>query len=79
MTEVKLFTKNNCGKCDHVKSKMPANVDVQILNADEIDGLAEAAYYEIIEKVFPVLVVDGEVIEGALPILDKLNSLAKKC
>lgn len=49
------------------------------LNADEIDGLAEAAYYEIIEKVFPVLVVDGEVIEGALPILDKLNSLAKKC
>ena len=79
MAEIILFTKNNCGKCEHVKSKMPKGIDMRIVNADEIDGLAEAAFYEITELIFPVLVVDGEVVEGAIPILDRLKTLAKKC
>jgi len=79
MTEIILFTKNDCGKCDHVKSRMPNKLDIRIVNADELDGLAEAAFYEITEKIFPVLVVDGEVVEGAIPILDRLEALAKKC
>lgn len=76
MEEIKLFTKDNCGKCDHVKERMPKNVDIEIINADTVDGLAEAAFYEILEKVFPVLVVNGEVVEGAIPILDRLNKIA---
>jgi hypothetical protein len=79
MAEIKLFTKNDCSKCEHVKSKMPKDLNIIIMNADEIDGLAEAAYYEITDKIFPVLVIDGEITEGAIPILDKLNALAKKC
>jgi glutaredoxin len=77
MSEVKLFTKNDCQKCEHVKGKMPKGLTVEIINADTVSGLAEAAYYEIVEKTFPVLVVDDEVFDGtALQVLEKLNSLA---
>ena len=78
MSELKLFTKDNCGKCEHVKERMPEGLDIQIINADTVDGLAEAAYYEIVEKTFPVLVVDDEVVCGALLILDRLNLIAGK-
>ena len=76
MAEFKLFTKNACGKCDHVKERMPKDLEIQIINADTVDGLAEAAYYEIVEETFPVLVADGKVITGAIPILEKLNAAA---
>ncbi|MDR0778141.1 MAG: glutaredoxin [Methanomassiliicoccaceae archaeon] len=78
MPELKLFTKDNCGKCEHVKERMPKNLKIQIINADTVDGMAEAAYYEILEKTFPVLVVDDEVVCGALPILERLSSVAGK-
>ncbi|MCL1983941.1 MAG: hypothetical protein FWG58_00915 [Methanomassiliicoccaceae archaeon] len=79
MAELKLFTKDNCGKCEHVKERMPKNLKVQIVNADTVDGLAEAAYYEIVEKTFPVLVIDdSEIVCGALPILEKMNSFTGK-
>ncbi|MDR0790929.1 MAG: hypothetical protein LBE47_00130 [Methanomassiliicoccaceae archaeon] len=78
MPEFKLFTKDDCGKCDYVKERIPKNLKIQIINADTVDGLAEAAYYEIIEKTFPVLIADEEVICGALPILEKINTSAGK-
>lgn len=78
MSETILFTKNDCGKCEHVKERMPKDISIQIINADTVDGLAQAAFYEILEKIFPVLVVDGEVVEGAIPILDRLNAMAGK-
>ena len=78
MTELKLFTKDNCGKCEHVKERMPKGLKIEVINADTVDGLAEAAFYEIVEKTFPVLVIDGEVVCGALPILERLNSVAGK-
>ena len=77
MPEIKLFTKDDCQKCEHVKEKMPKGMKLQVINADTVDGLAEAAYYEIVEKTFPVLIVgDDEVVTGALQILEKLKSLA---
>ncbi|MCL2785902.1 MAG: hypothetical protein FWD81_01585 [Methanomassiliicoccaceae archaeon] len=76
MKELKLFTKNDCQKCDHVKERMPKGIKIEVINADTVDGLAEAAFYEIVEKTFPVLIADGEVIVGAIPILDKLESAA---
>jgi glutaredoxin len=76
MSELKLFTKDDCGKCEHVKERMPKGLKIQIINADTIDGLAEAAFYEIVEKTFPVLVAGDEVISGAIPILEALRSIA---
>ena len=79
MPEIKLFTKDNCQKCEHVKERMPKGLTIQIINADTVDGLAEAAFYEIVEKTFPVLLVDEEVVSGtALQILERLNSLAEQ-
>ncbi|MCL2607142.1 MAG: hypothetical protein FWD92_01100 [Methanomassiliicoccaceae archaeon] len=78
MPEVKLFTKNDCEKCEHVKERMPKGLEIEIINADTVDGLAEAAYYEIVEETFPVLVVDEEVICGAIPILEKLKLIARQ-
>jgi glutaredoxin len=78
MAELKLFTKDDCGKCDHVKERMPEGLKMKIINADTVDGLAEAAFYEITEETFPVLVADGKVITGAIPILEELNAAAGK-
>jgi len=75
MTEIILFTKPDCQKCDHVKERLPAGVDMEILDADSVDGMAEAAYYELLEEEFPVLVVDEEVVTGAIRILERLRSI----
>lgn len=77
MTEIILFTKKDCQKCDHVKEKMPQGMDINIMDAESVDGMAEAAYYEIFEKEMPVLVVDEEVVTGAIKILARLKKIAE--
>jgi len=77
MTEIILFTKKDCQKCDHVKEKMPAGLKVMIMDAETIEGMAEAAYYEVLEKDMPVLVVDEEVVTGAIKIIGRLKELAE--
>jgi hypothetical protein len=75
-----LFTKEGCGKCDWVKSKVDlANMkDVNVLKLDPEDpeALALLAYFECVslsEKQLPILVSDGgEVITGAVHIRDHL-------
>ena len=78
MVEIKLFTKNNCEKCVFVKERIPEGLDVQIINVEEsADNLAEGAFYEVLDKGFPVLVVDDErVAEGAAPSVKKLKEIA---
>jgi glutaredoxin len=77
MAEIKLFTKNNCGKCDYVKERLPEGLKIQIINVETVDGLAEGAFYEVLDKGFPVLVVDDvRVAEDATPVLKKLKELA---
>lgn len=77
MTEIILFTKKECQKCDHVKEKMPAGLSINIVDAESVDGMAEAAYYEVLEKDMPVLVVDEEVVTGAIKIIARLKELAE--
>ena len=78
MVEIKLFTKNNCEKCVFVKERIPEGLTVQIINVEEsADNLAEGAFYEVLDKGFPVLVVDDErVAEGAGPSVKYLKELA---
>lgn len=76
MTEIILFTKPDCQKCDYIKSHLPEGIDMRMVNTDEADGLAEAAYYELLNKNLPILVVDDEVFEGSIVILNKLKELA---
>ena len=77
MTEIILFTKKDCQKCDHVKERMPTGLNVIIMDVESIDGMAEAAYYEILEEDMPVLVVDEEVITGAIKITGRLKELSE--
>ena len=76
MTDIILFTKPDCQKCDHVKERMPQGLAINIMDATTVDGMAEAAYFEILDSEFPVLVVDEEVVTGAIRILDRLKKLA---
>ncbi len=76
MTEIILFTKPDCQKCEYVKSHLPEGVQPRIVNTSDADGLAEAAYYELLHKNLPILVVDDEVFEGSIVIINKLKELA---
>ena len=75
--EVILFTKPGCQKCDYVKGKIPDNLDVDVKDMTTPDGLAHAAYYELIEKTTPILVVNDNVVEGAVKIKNKMDEIAK--
>jgi deoxyxylulose-5-phosphate synthase len=74
MPEMLLFTKPGCQKCDWVKERIPEGLKVNVINMETADGMAEAAFYELLSKHTPILVVDDEVFEGAIKIVEKINS-----
>ncbi|MFP4170329.1 MAG: hypothetical protein ACLFUV_04840 [Methanomassiliicoccales archaeon] len=78
MSETILFTKPDCQKCDYVKERIPDGVEVEIIDASTAEGMAEAAFYEVLEMSTPILVVgEEEPITGAINILNRLNSLVE--
>jgi deoxyxylulose-5-phosphate synthase len=76
MPEILLFTKPGCQKCDYIKERLPTGLNVNFVDTSTAEGLAEAAYYEILGKHTPILVVDDQVTEGAINIMARLNELA---
>ncbi len=77
MADIILFTKNDCSKCKYVKERLPLGVEVDVQNVDTAGGLAEGAFYGILGKGFPVLVVDEEfAAEGSINVLKKLKEIA---
>jgi deoxyxylulose-5-phosphate synthase len=76
MPEVLLFTKPGCQKCEWIKERIPPGLSINVLNMETADGLAEAAYYELLNRNAPILVVDEVVTEGAINIVDRLKNLA---
>jgi deoxyxylulose-5-phosphate synthase len=49
-------------------------VKVNVINMETADGMAEAAFYELLHKHTPILVVDDEVFEGAIKIVEKITA-----
>ncbi|MBI5001148.1 MAG: hypothetical protein HZB92_06445 [Euryarchaeota archaeon] len=78
MPEIILFTKKDCQKCDYVKGKIPEGLELRVLDMESVEGTAEAAYYELIGKNTPILVVDGEVVESAIDIKNRMAELAAR-
>nr|QOV09119.1 hypothetical protein HULAa36F11_00002 [uncultured Thermoplasmata archaeon] len=74
--EVLLFTKPDCEKCDYVKARIPENMDIKILDMTTTEGMAHAAYYEVLEKYTPILVVGDEIVEGSIKIKNKMKEIA---
>ncbi len=80
-----LFTKNGCGKCDWVKSKLDLDrvddLKVMTLDGDDAEALAMLAYFECVnlsEKALPLLVSDnGTVIQGAIEIKNHLRDYSR--
>lgn len=44
---IKVFWKQNCPKCPAAKAAVMDSPNVELYNLDEVDGLAEAAFYGI--------------------------------
>ena len=76
--DVLLFTKPECEKCDYVKEKIPEGMAIQIMDMTTTDGMAHAAYHELLEKYTPILVVGDEVVEGAIKIKNRMKQEAAK-
>ena len=76
--EALLFTKPDCEKCDYVKARIPENLDIKIMDMTSTDGMAHAAYHEILEKYTPILVVGDEIVEGAINIKNKMREIANE-
>ncbi len=74
MSDLVLFTKPDCQKCDYIKKRLPEDVKIRIVDMTTADGMAEAAYYEILDKNLPILIANEEVVEGAINILSCINS-----
>jgi deoxyxylulose-5-phosphate synthase len=79
MPEILLFTKPGCQKCDWIKERIPNGLNVNVINMETAEGMAEAAYYELLSRHTPILVVDDQVFEGAINIMDKLKSISGNC
>lgn len=79
MPEILLFTKPGCQKCDWIKERIPNGLSVNVINMETAEGMAEAAYYELLSRHTPILVVDDQVFEGAINIMDKLKSISGSC
>jgi len=78
MSEILLFTKPDCPKCDYVKERIPDGMDVKLIDSSTVDGMAEAAFYELMEKPTPILVVDDDPTIGAINILHRLKELSEE-
>jgi len=69
-----LFTKPGCGKCDQLKAKVDlAALGVQevVLTPDDPAALAVAAMHEVVELAengLPILIADGQITSGLIPI-----------
>ena len=50
-------------------------MSIKILDVKTSEGMAEAAYYELVGKNMPILIVDEEPVEGAIKIKKKLEEL----
>lgn len=81
MPRVKFFYKKDCPKCPAAKevvSRLPEEL-VEYHNLDEVDGLAEGAYYMVVSTP-TVIVLDDEGREvkswrGEIPELTELKQL----
>ncbi|MDD4307367.1 MAG: hypothetical protein PHU53_00980 [Thermoplasmata archaeon] len=75
--EILLFTKPECEKCDYVKARIPENLDIKILDMTSMEGMAHAAYHEILDRYTPILVVGDEIVEGSIKIKNRMKEIAE--
>jgi hypothetical protein len=75
--KIKLFWKENCPQCPPAKALVSDLEDVELYNIEEVAGLAEAAFYNIMATP-SILIVDekeGEVHSwrGTVPSVQEIS------
>jgi len=55
---VKVFWKTDCPKCPAVKAAVADSQKAELFNLDDVDGLAEAAFYGVMST--PSIIVTNE-------------------
>lgn len=76
---VKLFVKDNCPRCPAAKRTCEGLEPLEVFNIDEVDGLAEAAFYSVLATP-SIVVVDASGSEvaswrGEVPERGQIESL----
>lgn len=77
---LKLFISENCPKCPPAKKlaeSLKSKIPIEIYDIQQPEGLAEAAYYQILSTPTFVLVEDDEIKKIWTTILDE-NELLKE-
>ena len=71
-----LFTKENCGKCDHIKEAFDLKkmgINIAVIKPDDPEMLADLAWYELVDAVekgaLPILLLDDDThIKYEIPV-----------
>ncbi|HEY3374106.1 MAG TPA: thioredoxin family protein [Candidatus Aquicultor sp.] len=56
--KVKVFWKTDCPKCPAAKAIVQGSGNAELFNLDEVDGLAEAAFYGVLSTP-SIVITDG--------------------
>ncbi|MCL6473301.1 MAG: thioredoxin family protein [Firmicutes bacterium] len=63
--KIKVFWKENCAKCPAAKALVAESPKAELFNIDEVDGLAEAAFYGVMSTPSIVVIDDsGQEIQS---------------
>jgi glutaredoxin len=65
MAEIEIFTTPDCPRCKKLMFWMDAyDIKYKAIDATTVDGMAEAAFREIVNDTFPVVYMDGDKLTG---------------
>lgn len=82
MANLMLITIENCKNCDWVKERIPDGLDIEFLDGNTKEGMAQLSYYEKYDPdhiVMPIFIIEDEelAIEGTIKIKNKMLELVK--
>lgn len=72
--------KSDCPRCPEAKTLAAQLSDVEFYNVDQVDGLAEAAFYGVMST--PSFVITDEIgkeVKSWLGTVPKIDELRKVC
>jgi len=79
---LKVFGSSTCPKCADAKSRLQQRkIPFRFFNVSNAKGLAEAAYYGIVNEQLPVLLLvgqDGDVITRFRAVMQAISDIERK-
>jgi len=79
---LKVFGSSTCPKCADAKVRLKQHkIPFKFYNVSNAKGLAEAAYYGLVDEALPVLLLvgqDGEVIKKYRAVMQGISEIERK-